>query len=88
MCYVESCAATLLFDRASPVECADGDVHNPSADGLRCDFRGNGGVGGDDSVFPSRRVIGTLDIGQQWGIWLIAYQERPTCKNGFFTSYA
>ncbi len=26
-----------LGDRASPVVCADGDVHNPSASGLRCE---------------------------------------------------
>ena len=27
-----------IFDRASPVFCADEDVHTPSADGLRCGF--------------------------------------------------
>ena len=29
-----------VIDCASPVGCADGDVHNPSAGGLRCGFRG------------------------------------------------
>ena len=29
----------IVVGRASPVSCADEDVHNPSVDGLRCESR-------------------------------------------------
>ena len=41
---------------------------------------GIGGVGGEDSVFPSRKGVSTLDIDQRWVVGFGTYQRPRKIK--------